>query len=66
MTIQELIDQLQDAMDKGYKSDTRICIETGADVMGENTYWGICLDTGSSGYPKKSQWKIAIAVYEED
>ena len=59
MTIQELIDELQEAIEKGYKPDTRICVDT---VDGDS-HWGISLDTDSSGYPDKDQWKIAINVY---
>ena len=62
MTIQELINELQEAIEKGYKPDTRICVDT---VDGDS-HWGIALDTDSSRYPDKDQWKIAINVYEEN
>ena len=62
MTIQELINELQEAIEKGYKPDTRICVDT---VDGDS-HWGIALDTDSSGYHDKDQWKIAINVYEEN
>ena len=62
MTIEELIDQLQDAIKDGYPPDTRICVDT----MDGDSYWDISLDTDSSGYPDKDQWKIAINVYEEN
>ena len=63
MTIEELIEELQEAIAKGYKPDTRICVDTMPDVTEEETYWGISLDTDSSGYPDKDQWKIAINVW---
>lgn len=63
MTIQELIDELQEAIEKGYKPDTRICVDTMANITEEETYWGVSLDTDSSGYPDKDQWKIAINVW---
>ncbi len=61
MTIQELIDQLKAAIKKGYKPDTRICVDT----MNGDSHWDMSLDTDSSGYPDKDQWKIAINVYED-
>ena len=63
MTIQELINELQEAIEKGYKPDTRICVDTMPDVTEEETYWGISLDTDSRGHPDKDQWKIAINVW---
>ena len=63
MTIQELINELQEAIEKGYNPDTRICVDTMADITEEGTYWGVSLDTDSSGYPDKDQWKIAINVW---
>jgi len=65
MTIQQLINQLQDAIQLGYKPDTRICVDTMLDVTEEGTYWGISVDTDSS-YGHKDQWKIALNVYEEN
>tara|TARA_E500000331_G_C16823154_1_gene525957 strand:+ start:245 stop:532 length:288 start_codon:yes stop_codon:yes gene_type:complete len=62
MTIQELIDELQEAIENGYKPDTRICVDTMPDVTEEQTYWGISVDTDSS-YGHKDQWKIAINVW---
>tara|TARA_Y100001951_G_C11245493_1_gene243116 strand:- start:442 stop:756 length:315 start_codon:yes stop_codon:yes gene_type:complete len=62
MTIQELINELQEAIENGYKPDTRICVDTMPDVTEEETYWGISLDTDSS-YGPKDQWKIAINVW---
>ena len=62
MTIQELIDQLQAAIKKGYKPNTRICVDT----MDGDSHWSINLDTDSSGYPDKDQWKIAINVCEDE
>ena len=64
MTIQELIDQLQDAIQMGYKPNTRICVDTMPDVTEEQTYWGISVDTDSS-YGQKDQWKIALNVGEQ-
>ena len=63
MTIQELIDQLQDAIQMGYKPNTRICVDTMPDVTEEQTYWGISVDTDSS-YGHKDQWKIVLNVGE--
>ena len=65
MTIQELINELQEAIENGYRPDTRICVDTMPDVTEEETYWGISLDTDSS-YGPKDQWKIALNVYEEN
>lgn len=66
MTIQELINQLQNAIDElGYLPDTKICAETDWNVNEEQTYWGIYLDTDSSGYSDKNSWKIAINVYDD-
>ena len=59
MTIQELINELQEAIEKGYNPDTRICVDT----MDGDSHWGISLDTDSSEYPDKDQWKIAINVW---
>ena len=59
MTIQELINELQEAIENGYKPNTRICV----DIVDGDSYWGIGLDTDSSGYPDKDQWKIAINVW---
>ena len=64
MTIQELIDQLQDAIQMGYKPNTRICVDTMPDVTEEQTYWGISVDTDSS-YGHKDQWKITLNVGEQ-
>ena len=64
MTIEQLINQLQDAIKQGYRPDTRICVDTGADVVEEETYWGVSLDTDSS-YGHKDQWKISLNVFEE-
>ena len=64
MTIQELINQLQEAIQMGYKPDTHICVDTMPDVTEEETYWGISLDTDSSVYPDKDQWKISLNVFE--
>ena len=64
MTIQELINQLQQAIDNGYKPDTHICVDTMPDVTDEETYWGISIDTDSSVYPDKDQWKISLNVFE--
>ena len=64
MTIQELIDQLQDAIQMGYKPNTRICVDIMPDVTEEQTYWGISVDTDSS-YGHKDQWKIALNVGEQ-
>ena len=64
MTIQELIDELQDAIQMGYKPNTRICVDTMPDVTEEQTYWGISVDTDSS-YGHKDQWKIALNVGEQ-
>ena len=61
MTIQELINQLQEAIENGYKPDTRICVDT----MDGDSHWDMSLDTDSS-YGPKDQWKIALNVYEED
>lgn len=61
MTIQELIDELQEAIEKGYKPDTPICIDT----LDGDSHWGISLDTDSS-YGQKDQWKIAVNVYEDE
>ena len=65
MTIQELINQLQNAIDQGFSPDTKICAETDWNVNEEQTYWGIYLDTDSSGYSDKNSWKIAINVYDD-
>ena len=64
MTIEELINELQEAIENGYDPDTRICVDTMPNVTAEETYWGISVDTDSSGYGPKSQWKIAINVEE--
>jgi len=63
MTIEQLIKQLQQAIEDGFKPDTRICVDTMPDITEQETYWGISLDTDSSVYPDKDQWKIAINVY---
>jgi hypothetical protein len=60
MTIEELINELQEAIENGYDPDTRICLDT----IDGDSHWGISLDTDSSGYGPKSQWKIAINVEE--
>ena len=62
MTIEELIRELREAIEKGYKLDTRICVDT----MDGDSHWDMSLDTDSSGYPDKDQWKIAINVCEEN
>ncbi len=59
MTIQELINQLQEAIENGYKPDTRICVDT----MDGDSHWDMILDTDSTGYPDKDQWKISINFY---
>ncbi len=66
MTIEELINELQEAIENGYDPDTRICVDTilPEDAEIEDTYWNISVDTDSSGYGPKSQWKIAINVEE--
>jgi len=61
MTIEELINELQQAIENGYKPDTRICIDT----IDGDSHWDMSLDTDSSGYPDKEQWKISINFYEE-
>lgn len=67
MTIQELINQLQNAIDElGYRPDTKICVETNQNVYPEETYWGIDLDTDSSGYYNKDSWKLAINVFADE
>ena len=67
MTIQELISQLQNAIDElGYLPDTKICAETDDNVYEEQTYWNIYLDTDSSGYDNKNSWKLAIGVSAEE
>ena len=67
MKIQELIDQLQNAIDElGYSPDTKICAETNENVPQEETYWGIELDTDSSGYGSKNSWKISINVFTDE
>ena len=66
MTIQELINQLQNAIDElGYSPDTKICAETNENVSPEETYWGIELDTDSSGYVNKNSWKLSINVFAD-
>lgn len=65
MTIQQLINQLQDAIQLGYKPDTKICVDTMPDVTEEETYWGLSIDT-DGGHGPIDQWKIALNVYEED
>ena len=65
MTIQQLINQLQEAIEHGYKPDTNICVDTGVGVVDEETYWRISVDTDSS-YGRKNQWKISLNVYEEN
>ncbi len=66
MTLQEMINQLQLAIEQGYKPDTRICVDTMPNVAEEETYWGLSIDTDSSGYGDKGQWKLAINVFEEE
>ena len=67
MTIQELINQLQNAIDElGYSPDTKICAETNENVFQEETYWGIELDTDSSGYGSKNSWKLSINVFADE
>ena len=67
MTIQELINQLQNAVDElGYSPDTKICVETNKNVYEENAYWDFDLDTDSSGYGNKDSWKLAINVFEDE
>jgi hypothetical protein len=77
MTIEELINELREAIENGYKPDTRICVDTVRHVWKrsgqqwmetaiENSHWDMSLDTDSSGYPDKDQWKIAINVCEDE
>mgnify|MGYP007077390124 FL=1 len=67
MTIQELINQLQNAINElGYRPDTHIVVETNKNVHEEETYWGIDLDTDSSGYDNKDSWKLAINVFADE
>tara|TARA_Y100001970_G_C13877334_1_gene672087 strand:+ start:378 stop:572 length:195 start_codon:yes stop_codon:yes gene_type:complete len=61
MTIEELIRELQEAIERGYKPDTRICVDT----MDGDSHWDMSLDTDSSRYQDKDQWKISINFYEE-
>ena len=67
MTIQELINELQYAIDEiGYRPDTVIHIDTLENIVSEMTYWDFDLDTdGTSDFDKKN-WKLAINVYAEE
>jgi hypothetical protein len=67
MTIQELINQLQFAVDKiGYEPDTHLVIETNENIESEQTYSGIYLDTDSMCDPDKKNWKISINVLNDE
>ena len=66
MTIQELINQLQNAIDElGYRPDTHIVVETNQNVYEENTYWDFDLDYSDFDLEKKN-WKLAINVFENE
>ena len=66
MTIQELINQLQNAVDElGYSPDTKICVETNKNVHEENTYWDFDLDYSNYDIENKN-WKLAINVFEDE
>ena len=65
MTIQELINQLQNAIDElGYRPDTHI-VETNQNVHEENTYWDFDLDYSDFDIENKN-WKIAINVFADE
>ena len=66
MTIQELINKLQNAIDElCYRPDTHIVVETNKNVHEENTYWDFDLDYSNYDIENKN-WKIAINVFEDD
>jgi len=66
MTIQELINKLQNALDElGYRADTHIVVETNKNVHEENTYWDFDLDYSDYDIENKN-WKLAINVFEDD
>jgi len=66
MTIQELINQLQNAIDElGYRPDTYIVVETNKNVHEEETYWDFDLDYSNSDVENKN-WKLAINVFEDN
>ena len=65
MTIQELINKLQNAIDElGYRPDTHIVVETNQGVQEENIYWDFDLDYSNYDIESKN-WKIAINVFED-
>ena len=66
MTIQELINKLQNSIDElGYRPDTHIVVETNQNVYEENTYWDFDLDYSDFDLEKKN-WKLAINVFENE
>ena len=66
MTIQELINQLQNAIDElGYRPDTHIVVETNKNVHEEETYWDFDLDYSDSDLENKN-WKLAINVFADE
>ena len=66
MTIQELINKLQNSIDElGYRPDTHIVVETNQNVYEENTYWDFDLDYSDYDIENKN-WKLAINVFENE
>jgi hypothetical protein len=66
MTIQELINELQYAIDEiGYRPDTVIQADTLENIGSEMTYWGIELDTDMRSDFDKKNWSLAINVFND-